>query len=115
MRPSSDQSAGMVRALIRSEDRRKVVVVFRTPGDPANIPHDIENRRGSDENRPGTGSAGQRPVFALRRSSLIRPAQPLKVETRVQIPLGLPTEKDETNPRSFSSLIWCWHLLRERK
>jgi hypothetical protein len=30
-------------------------------------------------------------------------------------PKPLPTEKDETNPISFSSLIWCWHRLSDLK
>jgi hypothetical protein len=55
------------------------------------IPHlsRTTSKIGSDENRPGTEFTGQRhfPTFAAGHG--IGPAQPLKVETRVQIPLGL--------------------------
>ncbi len=61
----------------------------RAPVDPAHIPHDTERRRGSDRNQPGTESAGPRPFSASAAGHRIGPGHPLKVETRVQIPLGL--------------------------
>jgi hypothetical protein len=63
--------------------------------DPVSIPHDIENRksRSSDQNRRGTRSARQRAFPPSAAGHGIGPAHALKVETRVQIPLGLRTRK----------------------
>jgi hypothetical protein len=58
--------------------------------DPVYIPHDIENRRvatGIDEGR-NSRLAALLPIYAGHEKG---PGQPLKVETRVQIPLGLPS------------------------
>ena len=59
-----------------------------SPGDPVSIPHDNENRgvaTGIDHN----GIHRSAPLSHLRRSSQNAPGHALKVETRVQIPLGL--------------------------
>jgi len=57
--------------------------------DPVSIPYDHREARGNDRNRPRTDSAGERPHSASAAGLGIGPAQPLKVEPRVQIPLGL--------------------------
>jgi hypothetical protein len=58
----------------------KGVVALRTNGDPANIPHDVENRS-SCRNRPGTDSADQQRMLAYAAGRAV-----LSVETRVRTP-----------------------------
>jgi len=91
----------------RPKTAAKVVVASATLFDPVSIPHDIENRRGSDENRPGTESTSQRrfPTFAAGHG--IGPAQPLKVETRVRTPLGTTPPDPRNTGRSDSRKPVC--------
>jgi hypothetical protein len=70
----------------------RMAVAPPPPGDPVSIPHDVENREvgtGIDQELNPQVSGPSR----VRPSSRIGSAQPLKVETRVRIRLGLPGKR----------------------
>jgi hypothetical protein len=72
-----------------------------TPGNPVNIPHDIENRgvaTGIDQKLNPEVSGGIRPSPQVAEFGS---AQPLKVETRVRTPLGLPGKPQVRGPVRF--------------
>jgi hypothetical protein len=93
-----------------------VDVALHRFGDPVSIPHDIENREvatGIDRERIRRSAA----LFRLRRRSQSCPAQPLKVETRVRTPLGLPANAQVSGLSSLSddsALPFVPHLSRGR-
>jgi hypothetical protein len=104
-----DQSAGWFEPLpsVRITDAREVVV-FRTPRDPANIPHDIENRAVAASIDPDLDQQASGPFF-LRRRRRNRPGGPSQGGDTGSTPVGTASENSQV-----SGMVQCRRLVERR-
>jgi len=75
--------------------------------DPALFPHQDEKQVVTTQTDPATEIPAQNLSSDSAAGHGIGQAHPLKMETRVEIPLGLPAKPQVRSPRSISASVGC--------